>query len=219
MASRMALVTGANRGIGFAVCRQLAEAGMQVFLGSRELSDGERAAHELQQRGLRVTAVQLNVSQPESVTHCFASLQQQNVDIDVLVNNAGVYPTTLITQASEQEFELAFQVNVLGAWRMAKAILPTMQRRGYGRIVNVSSGGGQLNQQGGPGPGVYGVSKTALNALTIELANAVRGDIKVNAVDPGWVATRMGGLGAIWGSHLQNSLLSTFILTTVIVHY
>jgi NAD(P)-dependent dehydrogenase (short-subunit alcohol dehydrogenase family) len=169
---------------------------MHVYLGSRELSDGERAAHELQRQGLRVTAVQLDVSQPESVTQCFASLQAQGVTIDLLINNAGVYPTTPITHASEQEFELAFQVNVLGAWRMAKAVLPTMQRRGYGRIVNVSSGGGQLNQQGGPGPGVYGVSKTALNALTIELANAVHGDIKINAVDPGWVATRMGGLGA-----------------------
>ncbi len=79
---------------------------------------------------------------------------------------------------------------------MGKAVFPTMQRRGYGRIVNVSSGGGQRNQFGGLGPGAYGISKAALNALTIELANAVRGDIKVNAVDPGWVATRMGGLGA-----------------------
>lgn len=79
---------------------------------------------------------------------------------------------------------------------MGKAVFPTMQRRGYGHIVNVSSGGGQLNQFGGLGPGAYGISKAALNALTIELANAVRGDIKVNAVDPGWVATRIGGLGA-----------------------
>ena len=99
-------------------------------------------------------------------------------------------------QASEQEFALALQVNVLGAWRAAKAVLPIMQGRGYGRIVNVSSGGGQLNQQRGPGPGAYGISKAALNALTIELANAVRGDIKINAVDPGWVATRTGRIAS-----------------------
>lgn len=102
MASRIARVTGTKRGRGFAVCRQLAEAGMQVYLSSRELSEGEQAAHELQQQGLRVTAVQLDVSRPESVTHCFTSLQQQNVDIDVLVNTAGVYPTTPSIQVSEQ---------------------------------------------------------------------------------------------------------------------
>lgn len=196
MVTRIALVTGGNRGIGFAVCRQLAEAGMQVYIGSRDLREGEHAAHALQKEGLIARAVQLDVSQAESVSQCLHVLQGQGVEIDVLINNAGVYPTTPITQVSEQEFALALQVNLLGAWRMAQAVLPAMQRNSYGRIVNVSSGGGQMSQPGGPGPGVYGISKAALNALTLELANDVHGNIKVNAVDPGWVATRMGGSGA-----------------------
>jgi NAD(P)-dependent dehydrogenase (short-subunit alcohol dehydrogenase family) len=193
---RIALVTGGNRGIGFETCRQLAHAGLEVFLASRQRGEGEQAAQQLQAHGFAVKPLQLDVSDSDSVARCLAGLARSGVEIDVLINNAGVYPTTPITDASEQEFALALQVNLLGAWRMAKAVFPGMLQRGYGRIVNVSSGLGQMNQPGGPGAGVYGISKAALNALTLELANAARGDIKVNAMDPGWVATRMGGRGA-----------------------
>lgn len=193
MAPRTALVTGGNRGIGFSVCEQLAGLGVRVVLTSREIASGKKAAQRLKERGYDVICLQLDVSDQSSVTECFAKLERKQLAIDVLVNNAGVYLTTPIAEASESEFMHALQVNLLGAWRVAKLALPQMKRHNYGRIVNVSSGNGQFSQPGGPGPGAYGISKAGLNALTLELAASVTGDIKINAMCPGWVATRMGG--------------------------
>lgn len=192
---RVALVTGGNRGIGLEVCRQLAWAGLQVILGSRDLTRGRDAARELAAEGLHVSVEELDVADPESVRKCARRLEEPRVHVDVLVNNAGVYPTTGILRVDEATALEALQVNLLGALRTCQVFVPGMVARGYGRVVNVSSGGGSLTEDI-PGPGAYGFSKAGLNALTRMVANAVRGDVKVNAACPGWVATDMGGRAA-----------------------
>lgn len=191
----VALVTGGNRGIGLEVCRQLARAGLRVILGSRDLARGRDAARLLAGEGLDVSVEQLDVADPESVRACARRLEDAGVHVDVLVNNAGIYPTAGILRVDEAAAEEALQVNLLGALRTCQAFVPGMVARGYGRVVNVSSGGGSLTESV-PGPGAYGFSKAGLNALTRMVANSVRGDVKVNAACPGWVATDMGGAGA-----------------------
>jgi len=193
---RTALVTGANRGIGYEACRQLGRRGMRVVLTSRDEAEGRRAAEHLRNQGLDVLYQILDVSSSASVEACARQLQQQDVAIDVLVNNAGVYVAEPILDATESAFLETLQVNLLGAWRMCRIFVPDMVARGYGRVVNVSSGMGQMTVRGEPSGGAYGISKASLNALTRELANLVQGDIKINSMCPGWVATRMGGSGA-----------------------
>jgi NAD(P)-dependent dehydrogenase (short-subunit alcohol dehydrogenase family) len=192
---RVALVTGGNRGIGLEVCRQLARAGLRVILGSRNLERGREAARALAAEDLHVSVEELDVADPESVRKCARRLEEAGAHVDVLVNNAGVYPTAGILYVDEATAEEALQVNLLGALRTCQAFVPGMVARGYGRVVNVSSGGGSLTEDI-PGPGAYGFSKAGLNALTRMVATSVRGDVKVNAACPGWVATDMGGRAA-----------------------
>ncbi|WP_405018323.1 SDR family oxidoreductase [Kitasatospora sp. NBC_00070] len=190
--SHTALVTGANRGIGLAVCRLLADSGLDVVLGSRDLERGRRAA-----AGIKgpVRAEQLDVADPDSVRACADRLAEAGTVVDVLVNNAGIYPTEPFFAVSEQVLADSLQVNLLGAFRTCQAFVPGMVERGYGRVVNVSSTGGQLTR-GGPNPPAYGIAKAALNALTLVVANSVPDHVKVNAMCPGWVRTDMGGRGA-----------------------
>jgi NAD(P)-dependent dehydrogenase (short-subunit alcohol dehydrogenase family) len=189
-----ALVTGGNRGIGLEACRQLARAGMSVVLTARNPQRGQEAAQKLQDGGLDVIAEQLDVADSQGVKDCAQRLADAGTEVNVLVNNAGVYPTEGAFSVSEETFEMALEVNTLGAFRTCRAFVPKMMQRGYGRVVNVSSGGGSFGE--GLGPGAYAVSKAALNALTVKVAQAVRGDVKVNAMCPGWVRTDMGGSGA-----------------------
>jgi NAD(P)-dependent dehydrogenase (short-subunit alcohol dehydrogenase family) len=192
---RVALVTGGNRGIGLEVCRQLARVGLSVILGSRDLTRGREAARALAAEDLDVSVEELDVADPESVRACAGRLQEAGLHVDVLINNAGVYPTAGILWVDEATAQEALQANLLGALRTCQAFVPGMVARGYGRVVNVSSGGGSLTEDV-PGPGAYGFSKAALNALTRMVAHSVRGDVKVNAACPGWVATDMGGRAA-----------------------
>jgi NAD(P)-dependent dehydrogenase (short-subunit alcohol dehydrogenase family) len=185
-----AVVTGANRGIGLEVGRQLAADGFDVILGSRDLHKGVRAAEGL---GPKVEARQLDVADPDSV----AAFAEGIEGLDVLVNNAAGYYDTWQSgvDADLDEVRDAFETNVLGAWRVTQACLPLLRRSPSARIVNVSSGGGQLSDMGGATP-AYRVTKTALNALTRILASELRSEgILVNSVCPGWVATDMGGPG------------------------
>ena len=187
---RVALVTGANRGIGLEVCRQLAQRGYGVLLGARDEAKGKRAARQI---GGGVTPVQLDVADADSVRRAVAGLDR----LDALVNNAAILYDTWQRgiDADLDQVREAFETNLLGAWRVAQAAIPLLRRSPAGRIVNVSSGAGALTDMGGGTP-AYRTSKAALNALTRILAAELRGDgILVNAICPGWVATDMGGAG------------------------
>jgi NAD(P)-dependent dehydrogenase (short-subunit alcohol dehydrogenase family) len=187
---RTALVTGANRGVGLEVCRQLSAAGLDVVLTARDAGRATAAADRLGVRG-----EQLDVADPDSVTACAKRLDDAGVTVDVLVNNAGIYPTTPLLRVDEAELVDAMQTNALGAWRTCRAFVPAMRHRGWGRVVNVSTGYAHLTGEA-PTAGAYGWSKTALTALTRMIAAEAGPRVLVNAVDPGWVATRMGGAGA-----------------------
>lgn len=190
-----ALVTGANRGIGFEVCRQLGRHGLEVILTGRDADRVAAAVRELRNDGLQVIGEVIDVGSEASVVDCAARLERQGRRVDVLVNNAGVYPEGDLLTSPARTITEAMTVNFFGAVWTARAWMPEMNRRGYGRVVNVTSGYGSF-AEGLAGPAVYAISKAALNALTVRLAQEARGDVKVNAVCPGWVRTRMGGNGA-----------------------
>ena len=195
MGSGIALVTGANRGIGFEVVRQLAQRGFTTVLGSRDLEKGRAAAEALD--GLEVDARRLDVADPDSVRELASGLQDDYGRLDVLVNNAAILYDTWESglEADLDVVHEALETNLFGAWRTAQACLPLLRRSQHGRVVNVSSGSGSISGMGGGSP-AYSVSKAALNALTRILAAELRRDgILVNAVCPGWVATDMGGPG------------------------
>ena len=190
-AKRVALVTGGNRGIGLEVCRQLSGRGARVFLGARDYGKCEAEARRI---GGDVGAVALDV---DGIWISPLRLAAAIGPVDILINNAGVHYDTWETALSAdwRIVRAAFETNLFGAWRMAQAFAPEMRARGWGRIVNVSSGAGSLASMGAGTP-AYATSKAALNALTRVLAGELAGTgVLVNAVCPGWVATDMGGAG------------------------
>ena len=197
--TRVALVTGANRGIGLETVRQLARQGIMTVLGSRDLASGQRAAEELASEGLEPAPVALDVTDAASVANAVAETLHLFGRLDILVNNAGV----LLDPAADEGGTVAalpvetlirtLDINTVGAFRMTQAVLPAMTQAGYGRIVNMSSGLGQLSDMEG-GRVAYRMSKTALNALTrVTAAETSAFGIKANAMCPGWVRTDMGG--------------------------
>ena len=194
---RIAVVTGANRGIGLEVVRQLAGDGYTAILGARDRDRGAAAAEGLRSEGLDVECRELDVSDPAGVAAFAAALERDHDRLHVLVNNAAIHYDTWETGlgADLEVVREALETNLLGAWRTTQACLPLLRRAGSARVVNVSSGAGALTDMGGGTP-AYRVSKAALNALTQILATELRRDgILVNSVCPGWVATDMGGPG------------------------
>ena len=212
---RTALVSGGNRGIGLEVCRQLAERGYTVVMGSRDEEKGRVAAERLEGD---MIPHQLDVSDAGSVDRMAAFLEEEVGRLDILVNNAAISNDEgqRGVDADLDRVRESLEANLFGAWRLCEIAIPLMRSNGYGRIVNVSTGLAALEDMGGGSPG-YRVSKTALNALTRILASELRGSgILVNAVNPGWVQTDMGGSGAtrpveegaealVWAATLPNN--------------
>jgi NAD(P)-dependent dehydrogenase (short-subunit alcohol dehydrogenase family) len=189
---RTVLVTGANRGLGLSIARQLAERGHTVLLGARDGTAGAEAAQALRQRGLDVSPIHVDLTVAATIDAAVTAIQTAGRAVDVLVNNAGVLYETPLLDMTEAQIATSVAVHLTGPLRLIRALVPAMIARGYGRIVNVSSDWGSF-AAGLGGPDLYGVTKAALNALTLRLAHELPSTIKVNALCPGWVRTRMGG--------------------------
>jgi NAD(P)-dependent dehydrogenase (short-subunit alcohol dehydrogenase family) len=193
---KIALVTGANRGIGFEIVKQLAKRGFEVILSSRDPHKGQAAVERLAKEGLQATYLPLDVSNPESIQALARAVTEKFGRLDILVNNAGILPDQSGKPTSPDTILNTFKTNSLGPYLMSEAFYPLMQKNGYGRIVNISSGMGQLSEMETGYP-AYRISKTALNAVTRIFATKGEGSsIKVNSMCPGWVRTDMGGPGA-----------------------
>jgi len=195
---RVALVTGANRGVGLEICRQLGAAGYAVVLTARDPERGARATRALCKEGLDVRFQVLDVTDPASARQVAAFVEGELGQLDALVNNAAISidHKASLEKVSLDSLRRTLETNLLGALTCCQAFLPMMKRRGYGRIVNVSSGRGSFSKLGAGGP-CYRISKTALNALTVILADEVKEiNILVNAMTPGWARTRLGGMKA-----------------------
>lgn len=207
---RVALVTGANRGIGLAVCRALALAGYRVICSGRDESKLRKVRKDFAAEGLAVDTIMLDVTDAnmidikhgENVDGNFIGdwIRRKYGRLDVLVNNAGVVPDgtihdepASILDTDKDAFELGFATHFYGPLGIIRGVLPMMYEQDYGRIVNVSTGMARLSDMAKGWP-AYRVSKVALNALTVILAQELEGrNILINAASPGWVRTRMGG--------------------------
>lgn len=192
---KTALVTGGNRGIGQAVCEGLAARGLRVLVAGRAVDEAEAVAASLRAAGRAAESVALDLVRPGAVEALGHELARRGHTVEVLVNNAGLYPAGALRAASPAVLREVMEVHFFGPLALVQALLPGMEAARYGRVVNVSSGYG-LFSEGLGGPGAYAVSKAALNALTHKLSQELPPYIKINAVCPGWVRTRMGGAGA-----------------------
>lgn len=188
----IALVTGANKGIGLEVVRQLAARGWRVFLTGRSLAAVRKAASPL---GPSVVPVPLDITSRISIEAAFSVVSQAVNHLDVLVNNAGIldHDEGSVFELHPQRLRRMFETNTIGPLLVSQTFLPLLRKSESGRIVNVSSGAGQLSDMGTWAP-AYSISKTALNGVTGQFAAALRdSNIAVNSVCPGWVKTDMGG--------------------------
>jgi NAD(P)-dependent dehydrogenase (short-subunit alcohol dehydrogenase family) len=198
---RIALVTGANKGIGFEVARDLARKGFHVFLGARNEKAGEAAAEKLRKEGEEdygeITVLKIDVSKPDSIRRAAEEFSRKSDRLDALVNNAGILldDDKDVLTATPEIFETTLRTNTLGALLVAQAFVLFLKKSDTPRIVNVSSGGGQLTDGADGWAPAYCISKTALNGVTVQLAAALP-KFAINSVCPGWVRTDMGGTNA-----------------------
>lgn len=196
---RTALITGANKGIGKEIARQLARQGFAVFIGARDMAKGRAAAEELCVEGYEATFIQLDVTDPVSIKNATGTFSQKADHLDVLVNNAGILEDhgENILKLNAEMLDRTFRANVNGPVLVTQDFLPYLKKApNGGRIINVSSGAGSLSRMDTYAP-AYSISKTALNAVTRQFAGALKNEnIAVNCVDPGWVRTDMGGATA-----------------------
>jgi NAD(P)-dependent dehydrogenase (short-subunit alcohol dehydrogenase family) len=202
--SKIALVTGGNKGIGFETARQLAQKGVHVLLGSRDHAKGVDAALKLQSEGFPVEALTLDVTSVASIAAAVKEVDKKHGHLDILINNAGVMADAKGKKVSEQTLDVwhkTFETNLFGLIAVTQAFLPLLRKADAGRIVNLSSVLGSLALHSDPTSPIYdfkvpayNVSKTAVNGWTVQLAYELRDTkIKVNAAHPGYVKTDMGG--------------------------
>jgi len=206
-AVRLALVTGANKGLGFETSRQLARMGITVLMASRSNARGRAAAKTLRSEGLNAQFIQIDVTKPEQIRKAASEIKRRYGKLDILVNNAGnsvdgAHGQNSTEIISPKALRTTFDVNFFGLVELTQKLLPLIKKSGAGRIVNVASILGSMtihSSQGGMSykPFAYDASKTGVNAFTIHLAAALSGTtVKVNSAHPGWVNTDMGGPGA-----------------------
>ena len=198
---KTALITGANKGIGFEVARQLAKRGFAVFVGSRDIAKGRAAAQTLCSEGYEATFIQLDVTDPVSIKQAAGTFSQKADHLDVLINNAAILEDhgETIVKLNPELLDRTLNTNVKGPIMVTQDFLPYLEKSPHKeqigcRIINVSSGAGALHEMHTYAP-AYSLSKAALNAVTRQFAGALPG-IAVNSVCPGWVRTDMGGTGA-----------------------
>ncbi|MGG9963255.1 SDR family oxidoreductase [Ferruginibacter sp. SUN106] len=202
---KVALITGANRGLGFETAKQLGEQGITVVLAARQLSSAKIAAEKLIATGIDAYAIQLDVTKAADRTAAATYLTEKFGKLDILINNAGVAPKTAFEprnlDTSAEEFEYIFNTNLFSIVYLTKELIPLLKKSDAGRIVNLSSILGSLgvhSQEDSPIAGFrilsYNASKASLNMFTVQLAEELKGtSIKVNSAHPGWVKTDMGG--------------------------
>jgi NAD(P)-dependent dehydrogenase (short-subunit alcohol dehydrogenase family) len=199
MNKRVAVITGANRGIGYEIARRLGTEGVHVIVASRNQAKGNVAVERLRAGGADAEFFPLDVTHDDDIKALGKYIDGSFGVADILVNNAGVMldpKGSRLLDAGQQTFRATLEVNFYGPLRLIQALAPAMRERNYGRIVNLSSGLGQLADMGSGTP-AYRVSKTALNALTRTLAADLVGtNVLVNSMCPGWVRTDMGGPNA-----------------------
>ena len=206
--SKIALVTGATRGIGFETARQLASNGVHVLLAGRDRNKAVEASLKLQSEGLTVEAIALDVTDSASIAAAAQDVAQKHGRLDILVNNAGVFRDDMQRKPSEQSLDTwreTFDTNVFGVVATTQAFLPLLKQAPAGRIVNVSSLLGSVAANADPASPIYdfkvpayNVSKSAVNAWTVQLAHELKDTaIKVNAVHPGSVKTDMNAQGEL----------------------
>jgi NAD(P)-dependent dehydrogenase (short-subunit alcohol dehydrogenase family) len=195
---QVALVTGGNRGIGYELVKQLALEGFKVILASRDPEMGHEAAQKLKKSNLDVSFLVLDIDNQESICQAAITVNDRYGRLDVLINNAGVYldENKKLVAMDPSILEKTMATNFFGVYHVIRSFIPLMEKQGYGRIINVSSEYGAISEMSYPGVGAYKLSKFALNGLTRLVAAEINGDIKINAVDPGWVSSDMGGPSA-----------------------
>jgi NAD(P)-dependent dehydrogenase (short-subunit alcohol dehydrogenase family) len=208
MSNKVAIITGANKGIGFETARQLGQQGITVLVGARDAKRGEAAAEKLREEKIDAHAIAIDVSDESSIKRAAQAVERDYGRLDILVNNAGVMLDEKDKTASEQSLAIwrkTFETNLFGLIATTQAFLPLLRKSDAGRIVNLSSILGSIALHSKPGSPIYdakycaayNVSKSAVNALTVQFAYELRDTkIKVNAAHPGWVKTEMGGEGA-----------------------
>jgi NAD(P)-dependent dehydrogenase (short-subunit alcohol dehydrogenase family) len=192
------LITGANKGIGFEIAKQLAERGWQVVIAARNVQAGRAAAERIEKAGRAARFLELDVADSQSIKRAAAGFGKQFEHLDVLINNAGIYPDegVSILTVSREMLVQTFQTNTLGVIAVTQTFLPYLRKAKAARIINMSSGYGQIEGLSASAPS-YCLSKLALNGATIMFSEALSGEwIAVNAMSPGWVRTDMGGATA-----------------------
>lgn len=192
---KTALITGANRGIGFEVARRLAQKMFHVFLSARHRQAGEKAAAILQRNGAKVSFVELDVSIPESIKQAAREVAATVDHLDVLVNNAAILEdeNLSVLEVDAGLMQRTLTTNTIGPLLVTQAFHPLLAKSAFARVINVSSRSGALSEMGTYSP-AYSIAKAALNAVTVQLANAFKPHgIVVNSACPGWVRTGMGG--------------------------